>query len=128
ELPGHELGVADRSSRRHAGRPGHDRDHLPVVPGGHHAADDAPDDRAHDAGDHGADDPSDDAPHDDRAVAVTEPGASNDIWFVREEFTESQRAVLAPHFTELDGPVFALTNQPEVVKGALFARYSRSPK
>jgi thymidylate synthase ThyX len=30
--------------------------------------------------------------------------------------------------TDLDGPVFALTNLPEVVKGALFARYSRSPK
>jgi thymidylate synthase ThyX len=59
---------------------------------------------------------------------VTEPGASNDIWFVREEFTESERAILAPHFTDLDGPVFALTNLPEVVKGALFARYSRSPK
>ena len=27
-----------------------------------------------------------------------------------------------------DGPVFALINLPEVVKGALFARYSRSPK
>ena len=30
--------------------------------------------------------------------------------------------------TDLDGPVFALTNLPEVVKAALFARYSRSPK
>ena len=36
--------------------------------------------------------------------------------------------VLAPYFTNLDGPVFALVNLPEVVKGALFARYSRSPK
>ena len=36
--------------------------------------------------------------------------------------------MLAPHFTNLDGPVFALVNLPEVVKGALFARYSRSPK
>ena len=35
---------------------------------------------------------------------------------------------MAPHFTNLDGPVFALVNLPEVVKGALFARYSRSPK
>ena len=32
------------------------------------------------------------------------------------------------YFTNLDGPVFALVNLPEVVKGALFARYSRSPK
>jgi len=45
-----------------------------------------------------------------------------------ENFTAAERAVLAPHFTNLDGPVFALTNLPEVVKGALFARYSRSSK
>ena len=32
---------------------------------------------------------------------------------------------LAPHFTNLDRPVFALVNLPETVKGALFARYSR---
>src|SRR5439155_13598046 len=39
-----------------------------------------------------------------------------------------ERARLALHFTDLDGPVFALMDLPEVVKGALFARYSRSPK
>ncbi|HEX5902599.1 MAG TPA: FAD-dependent thymidylate synthase [Actinomycetota bacterium] len=50
------------------------------------------------------------------------------LWFVREEFTDEERARLEPHFTNLDGPVFALTNLPEVVKGALFARYSRTPK
>jgi len=43
-------------------------------------------------------------------------------------YTEPERAALAPFFTDLDGPVFALTNLPETVKGALFARYSRSPK
>jgi thymidylate synthase ThyX len=48
--------------------------------------------------------------------------------FVRENLTEHERAHLSPHVTDLDGPVFALTNLPEVVKGALFARYSRSPK
>jgi thymidylate synthase ThyX len=48
--------------------------------------------------------------------------------FVEEAFTEAERAILAPHFTNLDGPVFALIDLPEVVKGALFARYSRSPK
>jgi thymidylate synthase ThyX len=42
-----------------------------------------------------------------------------------ESFTEAERAALAPHFTDLDGPVFALVNLPETVKGALFARYSR---
>ena len=45
-----------------------------------------------------------------------------------EEFTREEQAALAPYFTNLDGPVFALVNLPEVVKGALFARYSRSPK
>src|SRR5215510_6933894 len=45
-----------------------------------------------------------------------------------EEFTPEERAALAPHVTNLGGPVFALVNLPEVVKGALFARYSRSPK
>ena len=49
-------------------------------------------------------------------------------WFSTEPFTPEERAVLAPHFTNLDGPVFALTNLPEVVKGALFARYSRTTK
>ena len=42
-----------------------------------------------------------------------------------ESFTEAERRALAPHFTNLDRPVFALTNLPETVKGALFARYSR---
>lgn len=45
-----------------------------------------------------------------------------------EPFSADERAALAPFFTNLDGPVFALRNLPEVVKGALFARYSRSPK
>ncbi len=44
-----------------------------------------------------------------------------------ESFTEEERALLAPHFTNVDRPVFALTNLPETVKGALFARYSRYP-
>ena len=45
-----------------------------------------------------------------------------------EEFTGDEIAVLNRHFTNLDRPVFALINLPEVVKGALFARYSRSAK
>jgi thymidylate synthase ThyX len=44
-----------------------------------------------------------------------------------ESFSEAERARLAPHFTNLDAPVFALVNLPETVKGALFARYSRYP-
>jgi len=45
-----------------------------------------------------------------------------------EEFTQEEADVLRRYFTNLDEPVFALVNLPEVVKGALFARYSRSPK
>src|SRR4051794_41813991 len=48
--------------------------------------------------------------------------------YVAEHFDDEEQAVLRPYFTNLDGPVFALVNLPEVVKGALFARYSRSPK
>lgn len=44
-----------------------------------------------------------------------------------ESFSDQERAILAPHFTNLDRPVFALVNLPETVKGALFARYSRYP-
>jgi thymidylate synthase ThyX len=44
-----------------------------------------------------------------------------------ESFTRVERELLAPHFTNLDRPVFALVNLPETVKGALFARYSRYP-
>ena len=45
-----------------------------------------------------------------------------------EPFTDEERRRLSPYFTNLDGHVFALTNLPETVKGALFARYSRSAK
>jgi thymidylate synthase ThyX len=46
----------------------------------------------------------------------------------QDVFTAEEQAVLAQVFTNLDDHVFGLTNLPEVVKGALFARYSRSPK
>ncbi len=48
--------------------------------------------------------------------------------YIAEEFDASEADVLRRYFTNLDQPVFALVNLPEVVKGALFARYSRSPK
>ena len=48
--------------------------------------------------------------------------------FTPEHFTEDERRALAPYFTNTDKHVFALTNLPETVKGALFARYSRSAK
>ncbi|MGH9295287.1 MAG: hypothetical protein ACRD0B_08150, partial [Acidimicrobiales bacterium] len=45
-----------------------------------------------------------------------------------ERYGSDERQLLSRYFTNLDGPVFALVNLPEVVKGALFARYSRSSK
>ncbi|MFN7991936.1 MAG: FAD-dependent thymidylate synthase [Candidatus Micrarchaeia archaeon] len=45
-----------------------------------------------------------------------------------EEFSERERQLLAPYVSNLDKPIFALTNLPEVVKGALFSRYSRSAR
>src|SRR5262249_50525489 len=45
-----------------------------------------------------------------------------------EQFPPEETRKLAPYFTNTDRPVFALTNLPETVKGALFARYSRSAK
>ena len=44
------------------------------------------------------------------------------------EFAPEEQKLLEPYFTNLNKPVFALTNLPEVVKGALFSRYSRSDK
>jgi thymidylate synthase ThyX len=47
------------------------------------------------------------------------------VEYPREEFTLEEQRLLEPHFTNLDQPVFCVVNLPEVVKGALFARYSR---
>src|ERR1700747_246741 len=44
------------------------------------------------------------------------------------EFSEAEAQLLGRYFTNLDRPVFALRNLPEVVKGALFSRYSRTEK
>ncbi|MHB1712775.1 MAG: FAD-dependent thymidylate synthase, partial [Acidimicrobiales bacterium] len=48
--------------------------------------------------------------------------------YADEHFTADEEDVLRRYVTNLELPVFALVNLPEVVKGALFARYSRSPK
>ena len=48
--------------------------------------------------------------------------------YATESFTAEERAILRHYVTDLEGPVFALVNLPEVVRGALFARYSRSSK
>jgi thymidylate synthase ThyX len=57
-------------------------------------------------------------------VALT----SDVVLYTAEVFTSDEEEILRRYFTNLDQPVFALVNLPEVVKGALFARYSRSPK
>jgi thymidylate synthase ThyX len=43
-------------------------------------------------------------------------------------FSAEEHDILSRHFSNVNEPVFALTDLPDVVKGALFARYSRSPK
>src|SRR6187455_897610 len=48
--------------------------------------------------------------------------------YAAERFSPEEAEKLRPYFTNLNRPVFALVNLPEVVKGALFARYSRSSK
>src|SRR6202023_2621297 len=50
------------------------------------------------------------------------------ILYATEEWTDDEAEILRRYVTNLDGPVFALVNLPEIVKGALFARYSRSAK
>ncbi len=45
-----------------------------------------------------------------------------------EHFTPEETARLQSFVTNIDRPVFCLRNLPEVVKGALFSRYSRSAK
>ncbi len=48
--------------------------------------------------------------------------------YYEEPFTTEEREILGRFFTNTDRPVFGLVNLPEVVKGALFARYSRTHK
>ncbi|RLG19924.1 thymidylate synthase [Candidatus Micrarchaeota archaeon] len=45
-----------------------------------------------------------------------------------EQFSSEEQKVLSRFCSNLDKPVFVLLNLPEVVKGALFSRYSRSSK
>ncbi|PIS05205.1 MAG: thymidylate synthase [Candidatus Buchananbacteria bacterium CG10_big_fil_rev_8_21_14_0_10_42_9] len=50
-----------------------------------------------------------------------------DDFFV-DEFSPEEKEVLRPFCTNLDRSIFGLRNLPEVVKGALFSRYSRTDK
>ena len=43
-----------------------------------------------------------------------------------EEFTDNQISILEKYVTNTSSNIFALRNLPEVIKGALFSRYSRS--
>lgn len=45
-----------------------------------------------------------------------------------EDFNQKEREILEPFVTNMAKDVFVLKNLPEVVKGALFSRYSRSAK
>lgn len=47
---------------------------------------------------------------------------------MENEFTKEEEEMLSPYLSNLDDNVFVIRNLPEVVKGALFSRYSRSTK
>ena len=49
-----------------------------------------------------------------------------DLW--DDPLGADEAQLIAPFVTNLDRPIFGLRNLPEVVKGALFSRYSRSDK
>ena len=51
-----------------------------------------------------------------------------DSTLTSDSFNLEEQNTLNPYFGNVDQRVFVLTNLPEVVKGALFARYSRSAK
>ena len=45
-----------------------------------------------------------------------------------DELSAEEKKLIEPYFTNTEKNIFGLVNLPEVVKGALFARYSRSDK
>ncbi len=45
-----------------------------------------------------------------------------------ETFTDSEQDIIKPFFSNMDKSIFVLTNLPEVIKGTLFSRYSRTDK
>lgn len=45
-----------------------------------------------------------------------------------DHFTPREKALLKRFVTNIDKPVFVLSNLPEAIKGALFSRYSRTTK
>jgi thymidylate synthase ThyX len=61
-------------------------------------------------------------------VSLASPPADHSTAASEEGFAPAEAAQLQRYFTNLDRDVFALRNLPEVVKGALFSRYSRTEK
>jgi len=61
------------------------------------------------------------------SFASSPAGSAAPPGYHAETFTPQERSVLERFFTNVDLPVFGIVNLPTVVKGALFARYSRSP-
>ena len=59
---------------------------------------------------------------------LTDDAAAAAGRYCSETFSPEETAILDQYFTNTDRPVFAVVNLPEVVKGALFARYSRTHK
>ncbi|MBY5163484.1 FAD-dependent thymidylate synthase [Salsipaludibacter albus] len=59
---------------------------------------------------------------------MSEPLDTRPVPPPQDDFTADELALLARHFTSTDDHVAGLVDLPEVVKGALFARYSRSRK
>ena len=45
-----------------------------------------------------------------------------------DSFTEEEKSILKIHFSNVDGPVFAITTPLQVDRGALMSRYSRTDK
>ncbi len=46
----------------------------------------------------------------------------------KENLSEKEKEIIRPYFSSLEKNTFVLTNLPEVIKGTLFSRYSRSDK
>ena len=63
-----------------------------------------------------------------RPVSLAPPPIDPSAVAHQGEFEPAEAAQLERYFTNLDRDVFALKDLPEVVKGALFSRYSRTEK
>ncbi len=48
--------------------------------------------------------------------------------YFKENLTDREKETIKPYFSSVERNVFVLTNLPEVIKGTLFSRYSRSDK